>query len=98
MLSPHTLGGYGKLIIVAGGRTGKRRTEAAMSSMVFRVPSISCAHCKTAIEREVTALERVDRVEVDVAAHTVRVEGDAAEGEVVAAVEEAGYDVVGRIS
>jgi len=86
------------LIIVTGGGTGKRRTEAAMSSMVFQVPSISCANCKAAIEREVSALGRVDRVEVDVAEHTVRVEGDAAEGEVVAAIEEAGYDVVGRRS
>jgi copper ion binding protein len=63
---------------------------------LYSVPGISCGHCKTAIESEVGAVPGVRAVEVDVAARTVAVEGDAADEEIVAAIEEAGYEVAGR--
>ena len=59
----------------------------------YVVPGISCDHCKAAIESEVSQVPGVDRVEVDVAARTVRVEGDADDAAVRAAIDEAGYDV-----
>jgi copper ion binding protein len=62
---------------------------------LYSVPGISCGHCKTAIESEVGAVPGVRAVEVDVAARTVAVEGDAADEEIVAAIEEAGYEVAG---
>lgn len=57
------------------------------------VPDISCDHCKAAIEGEVGQVPGVELVEVDVAAKTVRVEGDATDEAVRAAIEAAGYDV-----
>jgi copper chaperone len=63
------------------------------TARVFSVPGISCDHCKAAIESEVDALEGVERVEVDVARRTVLVAGPATDAEVVAAIDEAGYEV-----
>jgi copper chaperone len=65
---------------------------------IYSVPGISCDHCKAAIEGGVGRLPGVDLVEVDVAARTVRVEGEASDEAVRAAVDEAGYDVAGLLS
>jgi copper chaperone CopZ len=61
---------------------------------VYRVPGISCDHCKTAIEGEVGKLAAVERVEVDIARRSVTVEGAADDEDVRAAIDEAGYDVL----
>ena len=63
---------------------------------LYSVPGISCGHCKAAIESEVGAVPGVSAVEVDIGARTVTVEGDAVEEEIVAAIEDAGYEVAGR--
>ncbi len=58
----------------------------------YSVPEISCDHCKSTIEGAVADLPGVARVHVDVAAKTVEVSGgDPAD--VVAAIEEVGFDV-----
>ena len=64
---------------------------------IYSVPGISCGHCKTAIESEVGKVAGVERVEVDIEAKTVRVEGTAADDTLRAAVDEAGYDVAGLV-
>ena len=64
---------------------------------IYSVPGISCGHCKTAIEGEVAQVPGVERVEVDVDAKTVLVEGTADDATVRAAVDEAGYDVAGLV-
>jgi copper chaperone len=64
-----------------------------MSNLVLTVPDISCAHCKSAIETAVGAVAGVTEVTVDVAAKTVTVDGDAPRDTLVAAIEDAGYDV-----
>ena len=63
-------------------------------SRSFLVPSISCDHCKHAIETEVAGVTGVELVTVDVASKLVTVEGGA-DVEVMAAIVEAGYDVAG---
>ncbi|HET6474797.1 MAG TPA: copper ion binding protein [Thermoleophilia bacterium] len=66
---------------------------------VLNVPTVSCNHCKMAIENAVGALEGVGDVAVDVAEKTVTIDFDA---DVVGldAIEETvageGYDVAGR--
>jgi copper chaperone len=59
----------------------------------YSVPAISCGHCKAAIEGEVSQVAGVTAVEVDIEAKTVRVDGDAADEAIVAAIDEAGYEV-----
>ncbi len=58
----------------------------------YSVPGISCGHCKSAIEGEVSAVAAVDSVEVDIDAKSVTVIGgdDAA---IRAAIDDAGYEV-----
>jgi len=58
----------------------------------YSVPGISCGHCKQAIESEVSTVDGVVVVDVDVDAKLVTVSGgdDAA---IRAAIDEAGYDI-----
>lgn len=58
----------------------------------YSVPGISCDHCKRAIEDELTDVDGITALDVDVAARTVTVHGgdDAA---IRGAIAEAGYDV-----
>ena len=60
------------------------------------VPEISCQHCVNAITGEVSQLKGVQNVAVDLGTKHVRVDADASvtPAEVVAAVNEAGYDDV----
>jgi copper chaperone CopZ len=62
---------------------------------VYDVPGISCGHCKMAIEGEVAKVAGVDRVEVSVDDKVVTVEGTAADADLRAAIDEAGYEVAG---
>jgi copper chaperone CopZ len=64
-----------------------------MSTRTYSVPGISCDHCKHAIEGEVGQVPGVDRVLVDVPTRTVAVDGAAADGAILAAIDEAGYEV-----
>jgi copper chaperone CopZ len=61
---------------------------------VYRVPGISCDHCKHAIETEVGKLPDVDQVAVDIELRSVTVVGEAADDDIRAAIDEAGYDVL----
>ena len=65
-----------------------------MRRHVFEVPGISCGHCKTAIETEVADVPGVERVVVDVERRLVEIEGLASDADVVAAINNAGYEVV----
>lgn len=65
-------------------------TDAA--SQVFTVPDVSCGHCVDAITKEVAPLPGVTDVSVDLDTKTVRVAGGE-RAAIVAAIDEAGYDV-----
>lgn len=66
-----------------------------MNKSIFKVPDISCQHCKVAIEGEVSKLDGVEGVKVDVTAKQVAVEGQASREAVIGAIGRAGYKVVG---
>lgn len=59
----------------------------------YLVPDISCGHCKSAIEGEVSQLDDVAEVSVDIDARTVTVSGSASDDAIHAAIAEAGYEV-----
>lgn len=59
---------------------------------LLSVPDISCEHCVAAITGEVTKVEGVTSVDVDLDAKTVSVAGGDPAA-IVAAIDEAGYDV-----
>ncbi|HXR11148.1 MAG TPA: heavy-metal-associated domain-containing protein [Gaiellaceae bacterium] len=65
-------------------------------TLTYSVPGVSCEHCRSAIEGEVSQVEGVQTVAVDLDAKTVTVTGAPLdEGAIVAAIDEAGYDVAG---
>lgn len=62
------------------------------ATTTYSVPEISCGHCKSTIEGAVQGLGGVTRVEVDIDAKTVSVDGGDNEA-IVAAIEDVGFDV-----
>ncbi len=69
-----------------------------METLTLQVPDISCQHCKTSIEGAVAALPGVASVTVNIEPRTVDLAIDAeavALDDVVAAIEEQGYEVAG---
>jgi copper chaperone len=73
--------------------------NVADSHAVLNVPTVSCNHCKMAIENAVGAMAGVGGVAVDVAEKTVTIDfdGDAVSLEAIEeTVTGVGYDVAGR--
>jgi copper chaperone len=70
---------------------------AVVSTRSIAVSGMSCDHCASAVRAEISKLPGVTRVDVDVAAGTVRVTGDPMPGDAPlrGAVEEAGYEFAG---
>ena len=65
----------------------------------YLVTGMTCGHCVSAVSAEISGLDGVTEVTVDLvpgAVSTVHVRSDAAlaDADVAAAVEEAGYDLV----
>ena len=66
---------------------------------ILEVPSVSCSHCKAAIEGAVGAVDGVRRVIVDVGEKTVTIDFDADQvslDALEAVVLDEGYEVTGR--
>ena len=67
-----------------------------MASVTFTAPGISCDHCKRSIEGDLSAVEGVRRVEVEIAAKRVDVDYDESATDVDklrAAMDDIGYPV-----
>ncbi len=62
-----------------------------MNTTKYRVPEISCQHCVDAITHEVSQLEEVQDLTVDLDAKLVTVVGGQT-GAIIDAIDEAGYD------
>jgi copper chaperone len=69
-----------------------------MTDTTFRVPEMSCGHCKAAIEGELNKLPGVEHSNANVEEGTVMVsyvEGRVSEEQLKGAIEDAGYAVTG---
>ena len=67
-----------------------------MTDRTFKVPDMSCGHCKAAVEGELKGLSGVERADADVGKGTVEVSYDEARvtaEDLKGAIEEAGYTV-----
>lgn len=60
--------------------------------MKFNVPEMSCGHCRKAVQGAITELDSAAQVDVDLEAKTVQVESSATAEQIIAALDEAGYD------
>ncbi|MFG3437630.1 heavy-metal-associated domain-containing protein [Nonomuraea sp. NPDC047897] len=67
-----------------------------MSTATYTVKGMTCGHCVSSVKEEVSEVAGVTSVEVDLSTGllTVASDGPVQEADVVAAVEEAGYEVV----
>ncbi len=62
--------------------------------LVLNVPGMTCGHCEAAVIGEVSALDGVSAVVVDLETKLVTVTGEHLDrAAVVAAIDEAGFDV-----
>ncbi|MGC5032874.1 heavy-metal-associated domain-containing protein [Micromonospora sp. DT229] len=68
-----------------------------MVTTTYQVQGMTCGHCVSAVSAEVTALPGVTEVAVDLAAGQVKVTSEQPldDDAVRAAVDEAGYELVG---
>ena len=69
-----------------------------MSTITFSVPGMTCGHCKQAVTTEISKLTGVTEVDVDLDTKSVKVSSssDLAWVDLVAAVDEAGFEAVGQ--
>ncbi len=67
---------------------------------VFRVPDVSCQHCVNAITKEVSGLQGVRDVKVDLDSKQVTVDAgeQVSQAQLIEAINEAGYDDVAVLS
>jgi copper chaperone CopZ len=68
------------------------------SEAVYTISGMSCGHCESAVTREVTSIPGVTSVTAvaQTGLLTIASEGPLDEAAVRAAVDEAGYELVGR--
>jgi copper chaperone CopZ len=64
------------------------------NTITLTVPGMTCGHCEASVKREVGAVPGVAAVNVDLITKLVTVEGVGLDREqIVAAIDEAGFDV-----
>ena len=63
------------------------------TTSIYTVKGMTCGHCVAAVTEELTKLDGVSHVEVELSSGRVTVESDGPldDGDVAAAVDEAGY-------
>ena len=66
-----------------------------MSALTFSVPGMTCGHCEAAVKGEIGKVAGVADVAVDLGTKLVTVQGEGLdEAAIVAAIDEAGFEVV----
>ncbi|MER7850205.1 cation transporter [Kitasatospora sp. NPDC096077] len=82
--------------------TGAAQAPAttAAERAVFQVKGMTCGHCVGSVTAELRKVAGVTEVAVDLATGRVTVDSTAplADADVAAAIDEAGYDLVGRLA
>jgi copper chaperone CopZ len=64
-----------------------------VATTTFLVPGMTCEHCVAAVDAEVRKVPGVTDVAVDLASKVVRVTGEPSGDDVVAAIDDVGYEV-----
>ena len=63
-------------------------------TVTYRLPGMTCEHCKAAVTEELSAVTGVDSVAVDLDSKLVQIIGETLEDAALrAAIDEAGYEV-----
>ncbi|MFI9320836.1 heavy-metal-associated domain-containing protein [Kitasatospora aureofaciens] len=82
-----------------GTGADKAPATAAAERAVFQVKGMTCGHCVSSVTAELEKVAGVTEVAVDLATGRVTVDSTAplADTDVAAAIDEAGYALIGRI-
>jgi copper chaperone len=59
--------------------------------ITFRVPDMTCGHCASVITMAVAGVDKSARIKVNIPVKLVSITSTAGEGELMAAIREAGY-------
>jgi copper ion binding protein len=61
----------------------------------YNVPDVSCDHCVAAINRELSQIDGVSKIDVDLEAKRVKIEADesVSDERIIEGIYEAGFDV-----
>ncbi len=63
-------------------------------TVIYRVPGMTCDHCKAAVAEELSGVTGVETVAVDLETKVVEIVGEALDDAALrAAIDEAGYEV-----
>lgn len=65
-----------------------------MATQNFTVTGMTCGHCVASVTEEVSEVDGVQKVDVQLEGGTLTVEGDADSQAIIDAVSEAGYEAV----
>lgn len=65
-----------------------------MATQNFTVTGMTCGHCVSSVTEEVSEVDGVQKVDVQLDGGTLTVEGDADPQAIIDAVSEAGYEAV----
>lgn len=69
-----------------------------METVTYQVNGMTCGHCEKSVTEEVSAIGGVTGVKVDLSTGHVTVTGEVLDDAAVrAAVDEAGYELAGRV-
>ncbi|MFF4379878.1 heavy-metal-associated domain-containing protein [Kitasatospora sp. NPDC001547] len=82
-----------------GTNAGAAPAAESARTSVFQVQGMTCGHCVSSVTAELKKLDGVEDVAVDLATGQVTVGSTKplADSDVAAAVDEAGYELVGRV-
>jgi len=74
---------------------GDGSKEISVAEMTYRVPAMHCDNCARAVRQEVSEVEGVESVSIDLETKLVTVRGEGLSDEaLLAAIVEAGYEAV----
>lgn len=73
-----------------------RQTVKNDGSIIYRINGMTCNHCKASVEKAIGALDNIEDVVVDLGSKTASVKGNPDDEAVKKAVEEIGFEYVGR--
>lgn len=65
-----------------------------MDKTMLKIEGMTCGHCKVAVENALKTVPGVTSVTVDLAKKEAEIIGSASRGDLVTAVEDAGYTVI----
>jgi copper chaperone CopZ len=92
-----TLWGYSVVLLPPGVADDTTKEGSRLPTTAYQVKGMTCEHCVRAVRSELSKVDGVEAVEVDLATGRVTVSSRSAlhAGEVAGAVNEAGYELVG---